>query len=115
MLKKSELFKSNEDKSWLRDLFVTDLVSLLARYSKEDIGIRKISEFINVSDKTLRRVLSSSTRPHLQTILRFYQYFFKTISGDELSIQHQWIALKSANMSTHKLHFKKYHYEKRNR
>ena len=67
MLNKSELFKSNEDKSWLRDLFVSDLESLLKRYKKKDIGIRKISEFINVSDKTLRRVLKSSTKPHLQS------------------------------------------------
>jgi len=91
MLQKSELFKSNEDKSWLRDLFVSDLEKLLNRYNKEDIGVRKISEFINVSDKTLRRVLSCKTKPHLQTILRFYQYFFRTTPQEELSIQHQWI------------------------
>ncbi len=53
-----------------------DLNLLLESYKNKDIGTRLISEKINVGEKTLKRILKLKSVPHINTIQRFYQYYF---------------------------------------
>ena len=57
-----------------------DLDQLLASYKNKDIGTRLISEKINIGEKTIKRILKLKSVPHINTIQRFYQYYFTLTS-----------------------------------
>lgn len=79
-------------KNWPKDQVRKDLQYLLDNhFSKPAYGLRIISEKTNISKKTLQRIVKDETKPNQQSVMRFYEYFFKVAQPDSLSIQHSWI------------------------
>lgn len=80
-----ENFKGSDVKALIRNQVKADLLELLAEYRNKDIGLRLISEKINIGEKTLKRLLNEVSDPHFNTLLRFYTYFQKAKGLDSTS------------------------------
>jgi hypothetical protein len=79
-------------KNWPKDQVKKDLEYLLEHiFTNPSYGLRIISEKTNISKKTLQRILKNETKPNQQSVMRFYEYFFKVAQVENLSIQHSWI------------------------
>jgi len=79
-------------KNWPKDQVRKDLHYLLENhFSNPAYGLRIISEKTNISKKTLQRIVKDETKPNQQSVMRFYEYFFKVAQPEKLSIQHSWI------------------------
>tara|TARA_B100000925_G_scaffold291479_1_gene279677 strand:- start:2618 stop:3388 length:771 start_codon:yes stop_codon:yes gene_type:complete len=79
-------------KNWPKDQVRKDLQYLLENnFSNPSYGIRIISEKTNISKKTLQRIIKEETKPNQQSVMRFYEYFFKIAQPESMSIQHSWI------------------------
>lgn len=78
--------KSMKDfRSLVKDQMSIDIELLLEQYRNKDIGIRILSEKMNIGEKTLKRVITKKSDPHQNTIGRFYSYFFKVVRDKDKS------------------------------
>ena len=84
-----------ESKSIVRDKMAADLLFLLESYNNKDIGLRIISEKTNISEKTLKRVKEAASDPHVNTVKRFYNYFFNILPEKRDEDQELKLALRS--------------------
>ena len=69
---------SLDGKEFLKRQIAKDLNTLLDSYNNKEIGLRLLAEKIDIGEKTLKRIKSASSCPHLNTLSKFYNYFFLT-------------------------------------
>src|SRR5690606_3738082 len=75
---------SNKDHLDLHTQVANDLRVLLGKYKNPKIGLRQISAKIQVSERTITRLLNKENKPTYQTLYKIYRVIYATSDDNRL-------------------------------